>query len=201
MLQLLAGVAVLAGRTVSSYGSRTIPEVTVVCLLEPSYIRISSIVLSLLFGGIGLAGCGSPADTEAAQDLGPEQKGEVILRAGYSGFPTSERVVVRDDGQWEAIWEKAFALQASVPLRPAIDFATEMVVVAALGSRPTGGYGIAIEDLETRGTELAVFVTATSPGPSCFTTQAITQPVEMVRVRSVSGPVSFHERSLIHQCN
>lgn len=162
---------------------------------------IRAIIISLFLGGIGAAGCSSPVATEALQDLGPEQEGEVVLNLGYSGFAVSERVVVRSDRHWKAIWEKAFEIQTPVPPRPAIDFATEMVVVAALGSRPTGGYGIVITDLETRGTKLEVLVTASSPGSSCFTTQALTQPVVMVRVRAVPGPVAFRERSLVYQCD
>jgi hypothetical protein len=162
---------------------------------------IRAIIISLFFGGIGAAGCSSPVATEALQDLGPEPEGEVILHIGYSGFAVSERVVVRSDPHWKAIWEKAFETQASAPPHPAIDFETEMVVVAALGARPTGGYGIQITDLETRGTELEALVTASSPGPSCYNTQAITQPVMMVRVRAVPGPVAFRERSLVYQCD
>lgn len=170
-------------------------------MARPIAVFSRSIILSLFLGGFGVAGCHSPVDTDALENLAPEQEGEVILRAGYSGFGTSERVVVRSASHWEAIWEQAFALQTDVPPRPAIDFATEMVLVVALGSRPTGGYGIAIEDLVTGGTGLSVLVAATSPGPSCGTTQAVTQPVEIVRVHAVSGEVSFNERSLVHQCD
>jgi hypothetical protein len=164
-------------------------------------MRISSIVLSLLVGGMGLAGCRSPTDTQAVQDLGPEQEHEVILRAGYSGFNSSERLVVRNDSHWADVWQTAFALQTPVPPLPAIDFSTEMVLVAALGARPSGGYGIAIDELAPEGNGIAVLVTATSPGSTCFTTQAITQPVEIVRVHAVPGAVSFQERARTHQCN
>jgi hypothetical protein len=158
------------------------------------------ILLCLSLVGV-LAGCQSASSPEVVHDSTSEENGEVILRANSSGFNTPERFVVRNGSQWASVWQTAFALQTPVPPRPAVDFATEMVVVAALGARPSGGYGITIDDLVAEGGGLTVFVTATSPGRTCFTTQAFTQPVEMVRVRAVPGPVSFHERSRTHDCD
>lgn len=161
----------------------------------------AALVFGLTFSCLGMVGCHSPVATDPFQSLGPEQQGEVILQAGYSGFDTSERIVVRSAEHWAAIWDKAFELQTAVPPSPAIDFSTEMVLVAALGSRPSGGYQIAITDLASGRGGLAVVVTATSPGPRCLTTAAITQPVEIIRVQAASGPVTFQDRSRINQCS
>jgi protease stability complex PrcB-like protein len=158
-------------------------------------------VLSLLLGGLLLDACGSSTHPEAPREaVTGVDSGAVILHAAYSGFGEPDRFVVRDSAQWAGVWATAFARQTPVPPLPSVDFATEMVVVAALGARPSGGYDIAIEGVAPEVGGAAVRVVTTAPGDNCYTTAAITEPVVMLRVGAVAGRIRFHERAETRFC-
>ena len=118
-----------------------------------------------------------------------------------SGFQNPARLVVRDALHWKVVWAQTFHGMTPVPPLPAIDFSREMVVVAALGLRSSGGYGILIDGASEIDTdEVAVEVRSISPGSRCFVTAALTQPVDIARLRRHDGPVRFVERSEVHSC-
>jgi len=158
-------------------------------------------VLSLLLGGLSLGACGSSSHLEAPREaVTGVDSGTVLLHAAYSGFSESDRFVVRDSARWARVWATAFARQTPVPPLPSVDFAREMIVVAALGARPSGGYDIAIAGVAPGAGGVAVLVVTTAPGDDCFTTAAITEPVVMVRVGAVAGLIRFHEQAETRSC-
>jgi hypothetical protein len=57
------------------------------------------------------------------------------------------------------------------------------------------GYDIAIEGVAREAGGAEVLVATTAPGDDCFTTQAITEPVVMVRVGAVAGLIRLHEHA------
>lgn len=82
------------------------------------------------------------------------------------------------------------------------DFESEHLLLVASGNKPTGGYGIALEDSRIRDNVLEITVKVRSPGPDQMVTQAITSPCAVLAVASadweriqVSGP-EFGELSL-----
>jgi hypothetical protein len=79
----------------------------------------------------------------------------------------------------------ATAKVSPAPAKPAIDLSHQSIIVAALGERASGGFGIHIDSIRSAGEGRDVFVTTTTPGPSCMTTQTLTQPVHIV-----AAPVS-----------
>lgn len=118
----------------------------------------------------------------------------------YSGLRERERLVIRRPGEWGAAWQRITA--ASFPARPLppVDFSRELVVLAAMGERPTGGYSITIDGVfEARG-RLYVQVRETSPGRNCIVTEALTQPIDAVRVPRHDGTVAFVERAETRSC-
>ncbi|MFL5539832.1 MAG: protease complex subunit PrcB family protein [Longimicrobiaceae bacterium] len=114
----------------------------------------------------------------------------------YSGMQDSSRVVVRSQAEWAQVWS---AVGGSQPL-PQVDFAHEIVVAAALGTRPTGGYSILVDGAYQREGYVEVLVHKVSPGARCGTTQALTQPVDLARIAAAGQPVQFRERSSVHDC-
>jgi hypothetical protein len=143
-------------------------------------------------------GCGS-------SPAAPGQPGEPlsIVRLGtdaasftyYSGLKETQRVIVRDRATWQAVWSSIWKMQSPEPPLPDIDFTREMVVVAALGERPTGGYGIFVDAASEGPSGVTVRVRSISPSGACMTTQALTQPVDIARMPRRSGPVAFEERA------
>lgn len=125
---------------------------------------------------------------------------EEYFPAYDSGFGEQARLVVQNQAQWEAAWQRTWHNHSPVPPAPAVDFGAHVVVLAAMGSRPTGGYSIRVEDAAARSDHVVVRVIETSPGRSCFTTQAFSEPVDIVKLPRTSLPVRFETVKTVHDC-
>jgi PrcB C-terminal len=110
------------------------------------------------------------------------------------------RAVVRDAATWQLTWDEIWRDQSPVPPLPSVDFQREMVIVAALGEKPTGGYSILLEGVLESGSGLTVQVRSISPGARCATTLALTQPVDVARVTRREGRVLYAERTETQDC-
>jgi PrcB C-terminal len=120
--------------------------------------------------------------------------------AYYSGLDQPARLVVRDAATWQAVWNQIDGGQSPVAPPPSVDFSRDMIVMAALGVRGTGGYGILISGASERSSDgIAVIVDSSSPAANCVVTESLTQPVDIARVPRREGAVTFVERS--HETN
>lgn len=136
-----------------------------------------------------------------AIDLGWGSTGaEHIAKGYYSGLGAAERTVIEDQSAWAAAWAKLSANTRPAPPAPMIDFARYSVILVALGERGTGGYSIEVTRLASTSDYLYAEVTSTSPGSRCGTTQALTQPYDIVRIPRAHPPVVFTERSVTNEC-
>lgn len=119
-----------------------------------------------------------------------------------SGLGDPLRVVIRDQEAWHDMWKRIHStVVVGLPPLPEIDFAREMVVVVALGARPTGGYGVIVDGAYERDDRLEVIVSVQSPGKSCMLTQAVTQPVDIVRIPKTNRSVVFKDKENVHECD
>ena len=118
----------------------------------------------------------------------------------FSGMNDSARVVVRDSVAWRRAWETIHRPFIPAPPIPRIDFNREMIVVAALGHRPTEGYGIIIEDATQDSAGVEVGIRRTVPGAGCMTAAVVTQPVDVARLPASDQPVRFRERNVVAPC-
>jgi hypothetical protein len=75
-----------------------------------------------------------------------------------------------------------------------------MVVVAAMGREPSGGYDIVIEGATEDSSGIDVTVRRTIPGDRCFMSAAVTQPVDLARLPFSTKPVRFREREQSSAC-
>src|SRR5438132_14036060 len=64
-----------------------------------------------------------------------------------SGITAMRQVVVRDAASFAALWKEHAGPQSSTP-PPAVDFKKQDVVAVFLGSKPTGGFTVKIEDIK-----------------------------------------------------
>ena len=158
---------------------------------------------------LALAGC-TPEPTPSADDVPPASQSpapaagavptEPLASLFNSGYEDSTRQVIRGDAEWAAAWERMHAGTSPQPSLPAVDFAGSLVLVAALGTRPSGGFAIAIDSVVRSGDALVAHVTSTAPGQSCGTTAALTQPVAAVRVGATAESVRWEERQVVREC-
>jgi hypothetical protein len=77
-----------------------------------------------------------------------------------------------------------------MPDVPTVDFAKHMVLVVALGTKPTGGYQILLDSAVRTTTGLTVYVRTVPPG-SASAAAVITHPVDVGVVPKSDGAVTF----------
>ncbi|TYC57908.1 protease complex subunit PrcB family protein [Marinobacter sp. BW6] len=63
-----------------------------------------------------------------------------------------------------------------------IDFEREHLVLAAIGQKPTGGFGVTLDSSEIRSGTLELRVRVTEPAPGTIVTQALTTPCAVIAV-------------------
>jgi hypothetical protein len=149
-----------------------------------------------------LAACSSPNGPDASQPLSVTR-----LRAGtlsfsyHSGITQSQRLVIRDQAAWQQVWNDVYRFTFPAPELPTVDFTREMVVVAALGQKPTGGYSIFIDGATETANGVTINVRSVSPGANCAVTLALTSPVDIARVTRREAAVSFAETAATQNCN
>ena len=159
-------------------------------------------VLAMLV--VGAAAC---SDMPASPDQRDRPLTFVRLRSEpysftyNSGLHTAARMVIRDAAAWQQAWAELWRDHTPVPALPAIDFERDMVIVAALGDKATGGYSIFVDSVTDTANGLAVQVRTVSPGTNCAVTLAVTQPVDIARVSLRGGSVSYVERAETQDCH
>jgi hypothetical protein len=141
-----------------------------------------------------------PAGPAARDTASGQTASEVeIRRIGRwigSGIKGARQLVIRDAATWSQFWSE---LGAGV--RPQVDFGRDLVIAVASGERSSGGHDIEVQKVTRSGGELRIEVLRTAPGKDCMTTQALTQPVDVVMVPAtgVTG-WSFIDRAATRAC-
>lgn len=119
----------------------------------------------------------------------------------HSGQAERQRLVIRDAVALAQFWSTLTAGITPQPPVPLVDLDAEMVIVAAMGTRPSGGFSIHIDHVYEQDGRVTVVVREVSPAASCIVTGALTAPVAAVRVPRRGGQVSFIERSATQRCD
>jgi hypothetical protein len=150
----------------------------------------------------------APGCDPGAQDPSPVQNGNDVatqhqsytrlLQTQNSGYTEPAERVLRDQAAYAQAWLTIHEGLAEDP--PAVDFRREMVVLLALGERPTGGFTTQLEEFVREGDDARVRYSIAAPGRECMTTQAMTAPVDLVRVPRVEGAVGFERRQVVRPC-
>jgi hypothetical protein len=109
--------------------------------------------------------------------------------AHFSGIRDYQRVVARDPTSFATWWKAAWP---DVPV-PEVDFDAHMVLFAAMGERPSGGYTIQVTEVVSEGYGLCAVVRSTTPGSHCDVATVMTQPVDFVSIPAHGAAVRFVE--------
>jgi hypothetical protein len=110
-----------------------------------------------------------------------------------SGMDARARLVLRSREDWVELWAQLGARSLPAPPTPVVDFDTQVVVVAAAGTRRSGGYAIYVTGVEATVEGARIRVLETSPARECVTTAALTQPTAVVVVPRFEEMVSWIE--------
>jgi hypothetical protein len=156
-----------------------------------------------IVGALFLAACSG--DPTTAPSLGAPGEGIPVTRLSpdsysfsyYSGFGRPELQVIRSGAELAGLWAEL----GGIGEPPVIDFGSHMVVVVASGEFNTGGYSAIIDSASVAGGDVRLYYTATSPGDNCYTTQALTAPVDVAVVpRSDVDPDPVRHNT-VHSCS
>jgi hypothetical protein len=153
----------------------------------------------LLVALVVLGGCSRGRRAAAPAPWLPLAADARLYTDNAGGIQDSVRTVVRDASTLRLFWQQATAGQDSPPPVPTVDFAREMVLVAAAG-RMTLEDEIRVDSVRVRretdasGRAEEVMSVLVSTVEGCGNFRAPAFPVDVVRVRRFEGRVSFIER-------
>lgn len=118
----------------------------------------------------------------------------------YAAIGQAERFVVDEPAQWEEVWGRLWNHHQPRPAAPAVDFGRELVIVAAMGWRATGGHSIRVDQARSYADHVTVHVRETAPGRGCVVTQATTAPVDVVKIPRTALEVRFRTTAVVRDC-
>jgi hypothetical protein len=118
---------------------------------------------------------------------------EPILQVSASGLGEPVREVVRDQARWAEVWRRIHEPVSPPPPPPPVDFSRHMLILAAAGTRASGGYAIAVRSIALRDGALEVGVVETCPAPGAMVIMVLTQPVAVVRLDRRTESVVFRD--------
>ena len=127
------------------------------------------------------------------QDKGESVPYTTIEKGTTSGFQSPLQMFVTSEKDWSDLWEKRQGSGAPKRNHPAVDFAKDVVVVAALGSKLTGGYSLEISKIVRTKDNVEVTVRIGSPAPGTTPGGGPTSPFVFVRMKKPDKPVTFTE--------
>ena len=110
------------------------------------------------------------------------------------------RLVFRERGEFEKFWEDLTRLHSYKAPAPEVDFSREMLIVAAMGSRPSSGYEIIVESACEVDNQLEVLVRSTDYSRCGLQLGIVIQPLDMGRLPRSDLPVVFKEVEIISDC-
>ena len=166
----------------------------------------NSLVLMILTVGVVPAGLsqhvGGRTDTSGRPPVRRWPPTDTIMKTlgfngRHDGMRDELRLVVRDSVTWQAVWPR---LIGKPQHPPPVDFRREMLVIAAMGQRSTGGYSIAITINSDSSGPIIATVWETLPGPTCGVSTRVTSPIDVRRIPKSDPPVLFVERTEIATC-
>ena len=139
--------------------------------------------------------------------LAPKRTGPRDSFTAFSGIGEPLRLVIREQDAWREIWKRIHRFgpfegpNSEIPSLPEVDFSREMIVVAASGSRPSGGYTVIIEAAHERNNQVEIAVRSISPGKNCASLSVVTAPVDLVRLPKTERSIVFRETEVRQNCS
>jgi hypothetical protein len=124
----------------------------------------------------------------------------VSIFQGNSGMTDSARLVIRSEAEWRRTWAQLVGHVSPAPEPPSIDFTNEMVIVVAMGARPTAGNMIRIARVGRSSGVTYVDVVSETPSVRCKAAQMMTSPADVVVVPRIEEPVAFVETLDVKGC-
>ena len=124
-----------------------------------------------------------------------------LPRPPITGFRTEKgfRLVIKTQDEFTDFWKRSivsFQPSSEIPPPPLVDFSKDMVVVSAMGERPTSGYMTIIDGACEVDGHVEVFVSNVENVRCGGVAPVLTYPADAVRIPQTDLPVVFRETQL-----
>ena len=150
---------------------------------------------------------GKSLSIKALDKAGVETRVSLPLRFGGTRQPSvwqvdadkAFRLVIKNRDEFSNFWKRftdPLPPGKWVPPLPEFDFSKEMIVVAAMGRRPSPGFGVMVDGACEVDGQVEVFVTSVEDGPCMPVPAVVTAPADLVRLPRTDLPVVFRESQL-----
>src|SRR5438105_2893263 len=124
--------------------------------------------------------CSSSGSGSETTDL----KFEIIKEGVISGFTDEKLMVIDNNTDYQKIMSIVYYNLDQMPIIPEVDFTKNTLILAAIGTKKTGGYSISIDNIKSNGS-VAINVTEISPGKNCVLTELVISPYQIVKVKKI----------------
>jgi hypothetical protein len=152
--------------------------------------------------GLGVVACAAGGTTSSghrsAEARAPSS--EELASTQHSGYREKSLAVIRSEREALAAWRLVWNGDPRAPPLPPVDFAREMLVLAALGERGSAGYTVAISDAVADGSVVQIGIVETRPGEGCVTAAVVTSPAALAKFPRLEGRVEFVEFVVTERC-
>jgi hypothetical protein len=143
---------------------------------------------------VGSSGCMSTVGPDKPQALAMQRLGPAgHSLTAFSGYSEPQGFVVHDSTTLLLVWSMIYRDFSPKPPIPSVDFTNQMIVVVALGRRPTGGYDILLDSATYGPSGVTVFFHSVGPDRSADVAQVVTQPADAGILQRVAGPIEFQD--------
>jgi len=115
---------------------------------------------------------------------------ETIQKGTQSGYTERASLVIKDQAEWEKVWNLHTSNLDQIPHVPEVDFNTDMVIAVFRGEFSTSGYSTEITDITESKDRIDVTVTETDETKG-MVLDVLTYPFHIVKVNKSDLPVNF----------
>ena len=143
---------------------------------------------------------GKPISVSLLDVGGPKLSGPRHMALLYGGISQPSRLVIRNRDEFNELWKQLIGPGSNKPPPPEVDFSREMIVVAAMGQKPSPSYAILIDGACEVDNQLEVFVRSVDYTKCGLQLGVITAPADIVRIPRTELPVVFRETEVTSDC-
>ena len=137
----------------------------------------------------------------ALLDVGhPKEPEPRRLSLFHGGGSQRSRRVIRNRDEFSELWKQIVGAGSDRPPPPEVDFTRVMLIVAAMGTKPSSGYEITIDGACEVDNHIEVFVRSVDYSKCGLQLQVITAPLDIVQIPRTELPVVFRETEISSDC-
>jgi len=161
-------------------------------------MRITPLILSLfIVGGLSLLECGNSGNAQQLVQFKTLQKGAILSPHDNNPIQVS---VIRNEMEWVDFWNLLYANYSPKPALPLVNFSESVILSVVDTPRPSGGHSITITDIQPTSSGVKVSASQVSPGQSCISITAVTQPFHFVTTPIFSGGATLELSQSVFNC-